>query len=794
MEKSVAIIGFNIFSPGGTTRSNLNNIHDFLAAGYQVDYYNFRDFSRLDTVKLCRDNEFLEQANFHDVKDIKDELIGKYVFITRENFFPIAKYIRFNYPEKVVIGEMHAPLAMTDQSDWLPSLKYFNFIRVATKSIQNVFRNDYHFERTYVQTVSLSHVKNEMSPNFKTTRRDLYGNANFLVNSRFDQQKDIPYAIKLMDRLVNQMGRKDFRFFVNGYGPGKTMLENLINFYGLQYYVFMNERQPDNYMYLSTARVETLGYSIAEEFAEGHAVVSYPGDDGVVRENYDNFQNCLWITKNISDDALQVIQFADQYNSLDGYKANLDRLAEFTDNYVKYFEENTSIVEDAEMPEHSVNLDDLLDTIETTSLADELTKYRKIYYKMKKMPLIGKIVSNTTLKSTAMKLLSTVTGKGKSKGEAAVQVDPNKFFVESFHGENFSGDPKYLALGIKKRYPNAQIYVSCVNQLVENAVSNYGFKPVKIGTLGYLQAFKKCKYVFINGNSLDKVGKQPEQIFVQTWHGFPMKKMVNDLENSKQRKEESNDFAPRMLKWNYLITSSAYNTELLSSAFDLKKNHELSILEHGTPKNAFLIKNKVNSRKKAAIYQKYFNKPYDPKQKIVLFCPTWRKDKRDSVSDLDLREVIKQLPVNYEMIVKLHPLESNLREYYSDLDSRINCFYNELVDIQELYLLADVLISDYSSAMFDYANLNKPIIVMQEDEENYKENIGWYFDINETCHLSGRKYNESELAAEIYRVTTEEQDLDYDRLIKEKLLTNENADATEKILDEILSEKQSIAQ
>lgn len=786
MGKSIALLGFNIFSAGGTTRSNLNNIHDFLKAGYQVNYYNFREFSHLDLVKLTRENKFLEDAHFYNIKDIKDDLEGDIVFITRENFFPLAKYIRYNYPQKVVIGELHAPLSLIDKAELLPNIQYFHFVRVATKSIQDIIRREYNFDRTYVQTVSLSHLVLKNAPNFKVSRRDVYGNANFLVNSRFDQVKDIPYAIKLMDRLVNQMDRKDFRFFVNGYGPGQTMLKNLIDYYNLKDYVFMNERQPDNYMYLSTSRVETLGYSIAEEFNKGHSVVAYAGDDGVVRENYKNFQNCLWITKDINDDAQQVIQFADQENSYEGYKANLQRLSAIENNYVKYFEENTAVKKEATMPAEQSNLNQILDKIETTSLADELTKYRKIYYKMKKMPVIGRIVSNTGLKSAAMKVLSALTGRGSKKADSSSPVDSNKFFVESFHGNNFSGDPKYLALGIKERMPDAEIYVSCANQLVETVVSNYGFRPVKVGTLNYLQSFKKCKYVFINGNSLDKVGKQPGQVFVQTWHGFPMKKMVNDLENNRQRREESNAFAPRMLKWDYLLTSSHYNTELLSSAFALRKNHELKILEDGTPKNAYLLKNQVNSREKANIYQKYFNKPYNSNQKVVLFCPTWRKGDRDTVSDLDLRDVIEQLPENYELIVKLHPLEGELRVYYKDLDPRIHCFYNELVDIQELYLLADVLISDYSSAMFDFAILNKPIIVMQEDEENYKENIGWYFDIESKCHLIGRKYTADELASKILKDTADGADTEYDHLIKDRLLTNENAHATGKILDEIL--------
>lgn len=62
---------------------------------------------------------------------------------------------------------------------------------------------------------------------------------------------------------------------------------------------------------------------------------------------------------------------------------------------------------------------------------------------------------------------------------------------------------------------------------------------------------------------------------------------------------------------------------------------------------------------------------------------------------------------------------------------RVSIAFNERVDIQELYLISDVLISDYSSAMFDYAHLNRPILILDEDTVDYQQDVGFYFDMTE---------------------------------------------------------------
>ena len=99
----------------------------------------------------------------------------------------------------------------------------------------------------------------------------------------------------------------------------------------------------------------------------------------------------------------------------------------------------------------------------------------------------------------------------------------NKVFIESFHGNNFSGDPKYIALGIKNFFKDKEVFVSSINSLVDIEIRNHGFKPVRFGSKDYIEKFRMSKYIFINGNSWDKVYKHKDQVFIQTWHGFPLK-------------------------------------------------------------------------------------------------------------------------------------------------------------------------------------------------------------------------------------------------------------------------------
>lgn len=783
----VSIIGYNIFGIGGTSRSNLNTLYEFYKdSGNDLTYYNFCDFTIHDKVELIIRESFMKKISLCKLDDLfnlsYDEDDTSLYFITRENFFSIAKFLRERRPNSIILGEIHAPLAYLSDELELP---YFSSIRVATEGIKKEFMVKFSFDRVFVQRVSLCHVSGgEKNANEPTK--------NFVVFSRFyEKQKDIAYSIKLMDYIINYLGNKDIHFYIQGEGIGGVLYKNLISYYELNNNIFINKPLPSEYIYLSTASLETLGYSIIEAISDSKLACVYKGDDNVIYENFFGVKAINWLTKDLFSDALTLLEATQLSISGAEMTESMHQILNPSRNYSKNILENVEkynyISDEKILPLTKKEIRNIQNKISNTTIQDDevFSNLRRYYLKFKRYPVLGPIISNKKLRTRIKKLISYITQITQNKNKE-IKVKNNYFFFESFHGSNFSGDPKYLALAIKEKYPDAKVFVSSINQLVDIEIRNYGFEAVRIGSKLYLDAFAQSKYIFVNGNSLDKAGKSNEQTIVQTWHGFPIKKMVADLEDTQQREQELSAFIPRMKKWDYLITSSDYHSKLLSSAFQLNKNKHLEILNLGTPKNSYLIENRESNKEKEKIHLKYLNKPMNKKTKYILFCPTWRKTQREKITSINLKEVISLLPEEYEIIVKLHPLEGNLRSQYSRLDRRIHCFFNELVDIQELYLLCEVLISDYSSAIFDFAHTGKKVILLQEDSEAYSSQIGMYFDAEKLLDLKGRNYNAYELSKEILKRNSNNQDYyRYNTLITNELLNADKKDSAQRILEKI---------
>lgn len=326
--KKVAIIGSNIFAFGGTTRSNLNLFREFSTSGFDITYYNYSDYTQRELKQFRKKN-----SNDNDVKVRKVyelfssqvELDFDYVFITRESFLAVAELIRLKNPQAVIIGEIHTPLSQLP--DKLEGLGYLSCVRVATRSIKESFRKKYGFDRIYVQTVSLNHLS-WSSPSPSVTH-------NLLIHSRFDdQQKDISYAIDLMEYLVKKLGEEEIRLYLNGSGPDQKKYVNLVKKKHLENHVLINKVQPKKYIYLSTAKVETLGYSIVEAIAQGHLIAAYPGDDGVIYENFQKIPVIAWIDKELEHDAQVLKELTSTVPAPVSFKFSEDVLSNFANNYV----------------------------------------------------------------------------------------------------------------------------------------------------------------------------------------------------------------------------------------------------------------------------------------------------------------------------------------------------------------------------------------------------------------------------------------------------------------------------
>ncbi|MGV2874594.1 CDP-glycerol glycerophosphotransferase family protein [Macrococcus capreoli] len=304
--------------------------------------------------------------------------------------------------------------------------------------------------------------------------------------------------------------------------------------------------------------------------------------------------------------------------------------------------------------------------------------------------------------------------------------DSKLIFFESNVGKGVSDSPKVIYDALKA-YPHDFKIVWVTNNV-------YPFDDERVITVKRL-SFEYFYYISIarfwvnNQNFPYYIQKHRNCEYIQTWHGTPLKKMLNDVAVFEGRDE---GYKMRVntatQKWDYLVSPSRYASACFKSAFHFNK----TMLEVGYPRNdwayqlndeAFIDYQNV-IKKKAGI---------EDHRKVILYAPTFRDDElNQDVVELpfDL-EVLRPLAEEYILLIKTHMLvgkKLSIPEQYNDFVYNVSSYK----DINELYAISDICITDYSSVMFDYANTKKPLLFYTYDLENYRDNLrGFYMDLEQ---------------------------------------------------------------
>lgn len=232
------------------------------------------------------------------------------------------------------------------------------------------------------------------------------------------------------------------------------------------------------------------------------------------------------------------------------------------------------------------------------------------------------------------------------------------------------------------------------------------------------------------------VEKRPGQVYVQTWHGTPLKKLRYDIEVSGSVLNDIDDIRKRndqdASRFDYFISPSPFASEKFISAFNLKGlNKEGIIIEEGYPRNDYLFN---YTEKDIKSIKERLNLPDD--KKIILYAPTFRDDQHKSGLgytynlELDFEKLQKEISSDYIILFRTHYFVSNM----FDFEKYQGFIYDvsNYDDINHLYVISDLLITDYSSVFFDYANLNRPILFYMYDLENYQNNLrDFYISLDE---------------------------------------------------------------
>lgn len=307
-------------------------------------------------------------------------------------------------------------------------------------------------------------------------------------------------------------------------------------------------------------------------------------------------------------------------------------------------------------------------------------------------------------------------------------VQKNLVFFESFLGKNYSDNPKYIYeyLQTKKNNYNYKMVWS-FNTKKEIPGSSL---QVKRFSLRYFYYLGRAKYWVNNARMPNDIKKRTETVYLQTWHGTPLKRLAGDMENVHMPGTNPEtyrlNFKNETEQWDYLVSPNSYSSQIFRRAFWFNNN----LLEFGYPRNDILYK-KNNASDIKEIKHK-MKLPND--KRVILYAPTWRDDEYYSKGSykfslkFDLNKMQKKLGDKYIIILRMHYLIASKLDISKYKDFVYD--YSAYDDISELYLVSDILITDYSSVFFDYANLKRPILFFTYDIEKYRDQLrGFYLDI-----------------------------------------------------------------
>ncbi|MGI8328773.1 bifunctional glycosyltransferase/CDP-glycerol:glycerophosphate glycerophosphotransferase [Actinomadura scrupuli] len=257
-------------------------------------------------------------------------------------------------------------------------------------------------------------------------------------------------------------------------------------------------------------------------------------------------------------------------------------------------------------------------------------------------------------------------------------------------------------------------------------------KAVRLNSKEWHEAIATSRYIVANHRLGDWFQRHPDQVVLQTWHGTPLKKLGSDVKEvhfayapgmkKALQSAKSDPKAPALPEWNYLVSPNAFSTEIFRRAFKFKGD----IIEAGYPRNDVMYSPEADSI--AASVRARVGVPAG--KKVVMYAPTWRDDqfygrgryKADWRIDLD--HFAEVLGDDHVLLVRLHPNVVDGAPAHP-LVYDVSAY----PDISELYLITDVMVSDYSSVMFDFANTGRPMLFFTYDLAHYRDKLrGFYFD------------------------------------------------------------------
>ena len=314
-----------------------------------------------------------------------------------------------------------------------------------------------------------------------------------------------------------------------------------------------------------------------------------------------------------------------------------------------------------------------------------------------------------------MALISRIPGL-RQIPQALGSIYDDVVLFDSWRGQ-YSDNPRAISEELHRRGEGLEhVWVldpSLVSEVPEWVV------PVAPGSAEHLAMMGRARHLVSNSTVLGFHHKRRGTKFMQTWHGTPLKKIGFDIKRVRSRasRQAVKTLQHNVERWDLLLSPNRFSTPIFREAFD----YSGPIAETGYPRNDLLLASdagdiRASTRRRLGIGEE---------QRAVLYAPTFRDDAGFSLAS-EVERMARQLGRSHTLLLRLHKVDAG------QVRRRTGALFRDLSDYpdnRELYLAADVLVTDYSSVMFDFAVTRKPMLFFTYDLQQYRDELrGFCFD------------------------------------------------------------------
>ena len=355
-------------------------------------------------------------------------------------------------------------------------------------------------------------------------------------------------------------------------------------------------------------------------------------------------------------------------------------------------------------------------------------------------------------------------------------IDEKLIVFESTWATKYNCNPRALYEYIDKNLPEYK----CVWALKDEHTPIEGRATrVRYGSAEYWYVLATAKYLVNNVNFPNGYIKRPGQIELQTMHGTPLKSFGLDVPGEHESLRDREEFIKRNRRWDYLLVQGKF----MESDAQRMLACDCEILTLGYPRTDQMLK--VTDKDRAALRKK-LGLPAD--KKVILYAPTYRVRSRFDMQ-LDLPTMKEALGDEYVLAIRVHYFVTKV--YSVPADGEFVFDMNDYSSIEDLYAVADVVITDYSSLMFDFALLRKPMLFYVYDFEEYSENLrGMYVDLREEAPGPLLYTSEEVIEALKHLDETTGKYREAAEKFREKFLTYERDDSCEQVARALLGKQE----